>query len=177
MADEEAAAPQQSEAAEKKGLPIKTIIIVAVMLIGEGALIAGAMILFGSPSKVVASGAVGEVDPGEELTELPVLHEKFTNTSTGRVWVWDTEVLLVTRARHEERVKESLEQHNAMIRTGVGGVIAAANHQFFNEPNRPTLTRQTLEYLRKIIGQDEATGDELIVDVLIPSCTGFPTDY
>lgn len=165
------------EAAQKKGLPVKTIALVALMLIGEAGLIVGAIMVFGSPSSVQAINLDGEVDPGDAEIEVPVLHEKFTNTSTGRVWVWDTEILLVTRARFEERVRERLSQNNATVRTGIGEIIAAANHQYFNEPGRPTITRQVQEYLRRLVGQDEATGDEIVEGVLIPTCTGFPTDY
>ncbi|MEM1167380.1 MAG: hypothetical protein AAGI30_13950 [Planctomycetota bacterium] len=181
MADEQAEQQQSQQDAEapakKGGLPVKTLILVAGILLAEAGLIVGVMMFIGNPSQVQGLDVEGEIDPGDELLELPVLHEKFTNTSTGRVWIWDTEVMVVVQKRHEERVKERLEQHNATTRTGIGEIIAAANHQFFNEPGRPTITRQMTEYMQRLIGRDEATGEEIVQRALIPSCTGFPTDY
>ena len=151
--------------------------MVAAMLVGEAALIVGVMMVLGGPSKVQAIDVEGEVDPGEEPTELAVLHEKFTNTSTGRVWVWDVELLMVVQKRHEEKVQEVIAAQDATIRTGIGELVAGASHQSFNEPGRPTLTRQVREYMRRLVGRDMASGDEIVIDVLLPKVTGFPTDY
>ena len=181
MADEQQANANDGQEtpadAGKGGGSKKTAIIVLGMLLAEAGLIVGVMTFLGAPSQVQAIDVQGEIDPGEAPVEVPVLHEKFTNMSTGRVWVWDIEVLVVTQKRYEERVKESLLTNDATVRTGVGEIVAAANHQSFNEPGRPTLTRQIREYLRQLIGRDMASGDEIVVDVLLPACTGFPTDY
>lgn len=164
---------------KKKGLPIKTIIVVLVMLIVEGAGIVGVMTIMGKPSEVAAVGI--EDDPSlelEKIVEIPVLHEKFTNSSQGRVWIWDTEVIVQVKQMHADEVKAQIKDKEALIRTGVSKIIAAAQHSYFNEPGRETLTRQIHDFLDQpdVIGTDPE-GNPKIQDVLIPSCIGFPADY
>lgn len=172
---QEAPAP----APAKKGLPVKSILVVLVMLVLEGAAIVGVMTIMGRPSEVAAVGI--ETDPAlelERIVEIPVLHEKFTNSSQGRVWIWDTEVIVQAKAMHAEGVKAQIEEKEALIRTGVSRIIAAAQHAYFNEPGRETLTRQIHDFLDKpeVIGTDPE-GNPKIKHVLVPSCIGFPADY
>ena len=166
-------------APEKKGLPIKTILVVLVMLVVEGAGVVAVMTIMGKPSEVAAVGI--EDDPAlelERIVEIPVLHEKFTNSSQGRVWIWDTEVIVQVKQLHAEEVKARIEDKEALIRTGVSKIIAAAQHNYFNEPGRETLTRQIHDFLDKpeVLGTD-AEGNPKVQDVLLPSCIGFPADY
>jgi hypothetical protein len=195
--------PPPSEAT-KKGLPIKTIGAVAVMLIVEAVAIIAAVKMFGGPSEVKGVGLEhAEHDEGDTLVEVPVLHEKFTNSSSGRVWMWDTEVIIKVKTKHagaaEEgeakggghgdakadghdghvmgpTVPEEMKSRMAEVRTGIGAIMSSAQHAYFTEPGRETLSRQILEYLRKVFGQD-AEGHERIEEVLIPRCLGFPADY
>lgn len=167
---------EQAPAPAKK-LPIKTIAVVLVMLVLEAGLIIGAISIFGRPSPVQGTMLVNDPNAkGETLTEVPVLHDKFANNSTGRLWYWDTEILLQVKEKNRERVTSQLEARAAEIRTGIGAVLAGAQHTFFNEPGRTTLTRQVQEYMQRIIGTDPE-GNQLVTGVLIPKCIGFPADY
>lgn len=196
--------PPPAAEAPKKKLPIKTIGAVAVMLIVEAVAIIGAVKMFGGPSEVKGVGLEhAEHDEGDSLVEVPVLHEKFTNSSSGRVWMWDTEIIIKAKTKHagesEEAgakggghgdakaeghdahamgptVREELKSRMAEVRTGIGAIMSSAQHAYFTEPGRETLSRQILEYLRKVFGQD-AEGHERIQEVLIPRCLGFPADY
>ncbi len=107
-----------------------------------------------------------------------MLHEKFTNSRQGRVWIWDTEVIVQVKKMHEAEVAGLIESKEALIRTGVSRIIASAQHAYFNEPGRETLTRQVHEFLNQpdVIGTDPE-GEPKVEDVLIPSCIGFPADY
>ncbi len=203
----EAPPPASPPAAEppKKGLPIKTIGAVAVMLIVEAVAIVAGIKMFGGPSEVKGVELEhAEHDEGDMLVEVPVLHEKFTNGSSGRVWMWDTEVIIKAKKKHageetpvapkkeEEGKKAAAEGHGeqpagpmlreemkarmAEIRTGIGAIMSSAQHAYYTEPGRETLSRQILEYLRKVFGQD-AEGNERVQEVLIPKCLGFPADY
>lgn len=199
--------PQESatDTKAKGGLPVKTVVVVVVMLVVEAVAVLGAVTVLGKPSEVQAVELNdGEADEGDRPVELYVVSEKFTNNSSGRVWIWDTEVVLVTKAKyagpppsaegdegggghgggdkkHEEHAKgitlrDELVARRAQIRTGVGAIMSAAQHSYFTEPGRETLSRQMLEYLRTIFGPD-AEGHERIDAVLIPKCLGFPADY
>lgn len=204
---EETPAPQQEEK-PKKGLPVKTIAAVAVMLIVEAVVIVGAIKFFGKPAEVKGVGLEhAEHDEGGALVEIPLLHEKFTNNSSGRMWIWDTEIILKSKKKHagepeaegekkddghggggkEEAkgahgehdtltVRAEMKERKAEIRTGIAAIMASAQHAYFTEPGRETLSRQILEYLRKVFGHD-AEGHERVEEVLIPRCLGMPADF
>jgi hypothetical protein len=177
MSDEPTQEATEDAAPAKKGLPIKTVLVVAAMLVGEAGAIIGALMFLGQPSAVEGTELVEEEqDENEVLVEIPILKDKFANNDTGRLWYWDTELIITSKTKHAESVTEELERRAAEIRTGVGAVVAGARHVYFNEPGRATRTRQLLEYMRDIFGQD-AEGEERISGVLIPKCIGFPADY
>ncbi len=162
---------------EKKGLPIKTVVIVLAMLIVEAGAIIGALMFLGQPSPVEGTEIVDDASAeSEQLVEVPILQDKFANNDTGRLWYWDTEVIITAKQKHADSVTAELERRAAEIRTGVGAVVAGARHAYFNEPGRATLTRQLLEFMRDKFGQD-AEGEERITGVLVPKCIGFPADY
>lgn len=175
-------APAEAEASAgepKKGLPIKTIVAVLAMLVVEGAGIVMFMGVMGKPSDVAAVSL--ETDPQAEMSrivEVPVLHEKFTNSRQGRVWIWDTEVIVQAKQMHSAELTAAIEEKEALIRTGVSKIIASAQHAYFNEPGRETLTMQVRDFLNQpdVLGVD-AEGEPKVVSVLIPSCIGFPADY
>ena len=89
------------DAAPKKGLPIKTIATVAVLLIVEAVVIVGIVTMFGKPSDVKGVEVEhGHIDEGEQTVEIPLLKEKFTNGSSGRMWIWDTEIIVTAKLKH-----------------------------------------------------------------------------
>jgi flagellar basal body-associated protein FliL len=171
MADEKAS----NEGEAKKGLPIKTIIIILIMMVAEAAVIIGAISFLGKPSDVQATG-LADTDPMEEVVEIPVLAERFVNKSTGRAWLWDTEVVVKVKRRHAEEVRAKIDQRRAEIRTAINSIWATAQDAYFHEPGRATLSRQVLEYFHDTFGEDPVTEEPLIQDVLIPKCLGFPSD-
>jgi hypothetical protein len=156
---------------------------------------------FGGPSEVKGLGIThAGPDAGDTTVEIPLLHEKFTNGSSGRVWIWDTEIIIKAKQRHAGdpeadgdgkdkggkgdkgakagamTVREEMKARTAEIRTGIGAIMSSAQHNYFTEPGRETLSRQVLEYLRRVFGVD-AEGNDRIQEVLIPRCLGFPADY
>jgi len=164
-----------AEGGGKKGLPIKTIAIVLVMMIAEAAVIVGAITMLGKPSDVQATG-LSEADPMEEVVEVPVLSERFVNKSTGRAWLWDTEIVVKVKRRHADEVRTKIENRRAEIRTAINSIWATAQDAYFHEPGRATLSRQVLEYFHDTFGEDPVTEEPLVKDVLIPKCLGFPSD-
>lgn len=165
-------------APEKKKLPIRTIIVVMVMLLVEGAAVVGIMMMFGGPSQVVAQpGLFGDTgSPEMKPAEIPLMHEKLTNNSSGRIFIYDTEIQIVTQERHRETVQSVMDSRMASIRTGISRIFAAAEHSYFAEPGLETLTRQVSDFLHTIFPED-GEGEEIVSTVLIPKCMGFPADY
>lgn len=188
----------------KKGLPTKTIAIVLVMLVAEAVIVMGAVTMLGKPSEVQGVGLEeGHNTEGDQLVEIPIVREKFTNNSSGRVWIWDAEIVVVAKMKHAgaapsedgeddghggggdgggddhghgPMLRAELAARRAEVRTGIGAIWSGAQHSYFTEPGRETLSRQVLEYMRDLFGQD-AEGEERIQTVLIPRCLGFPADY
>lgn len=161
----------------KQGLSIKMIMVVAAMLVVEGAVVVGVMMFLGKPSEIRALDLGDMVDPTEKLIEIPLVHERFNNDSEGRLWIWDSEIVLQVRSRHEGYVRMVLQERQAQIRNGIAKIWAAAGHHHFSEPGRVTLSRQTMEMLNREIFEPDPTGEERISNVLIPKCMGFPSDY
>ena len=176
MADEQ----QDQGNADKSsggGLPIKTLIVIAFMLVGEAAIIIGAMMVLGGPSEVHAVDVVGqESGMPSDTVEVTILHEKLTNASTGRTFLYDTEIMAIVDIQNEARVRELLDARLGKIRTGIAGIFGGAEASFFKEPGRDTLTRQTVEYLRQVFGKTP-DAKALIEGVLIPKLMGFPADF
>lgn len=177
MADQEAKPQTADKAAPPaKGLPIKTIVIVLVMLVVEAGALIGALTVFGGPSKAKADNGPVTPSPDELLVEIPVVHEKFNNSSTGRIWLWDTEVLIQVHEKDKPSIEEVLTRRQAEIRTGISALVASAQHGYFTEPGRATLTRQLEDYLRGVFKQKGET-DSRVVRVLVPKCVGMPADF
>ena len=168
-------ADETTDAPEKKGLPIKTIVVILVMMVVEGVVLIGAISMLGKPSDVQATG-LSEIDPMEQMVEIPVLSERFVNKSTGRAWLWDTEIVVKVKQLHAEQVTTLIDQRRAEIRTAINSIWATGQDAYFHEPGRATLTRQVLEYFHDTFGEDPATEEPLVKDVLIPKCLGFPSD-
>lgn len=176
MADESPQAAAESAVGAKKKLPVKTIIIVLAMLVVEAGVLIGALSMFGGPSKAAADDGVVEPSPDELLVEIPVVHEKFNNSATGRVWLWDTEVLVQVREKDQAGIEDVLARRQAEIRTGISALVASAQHGYFTEPGRQTLTRQLTDYLREVFKQRGET-ESRVVMVLVPKCVGMPADF
>ncbi|MGQ0628672.1 MAG: hypothetical protein ACT4PL_11300 [Phycisphaerales bacterium] len=171
-----AAAPAP-EAGGKKGLPVKTIGVVGVIMVLEAVMVVGAVMMFG-PKKTVAEvqeHAVTE-DPGAEITEIPVADEKYQNLQQGKVWFWDIAIVVQAKAKNVEAVENRLKQRNAEISEGLGQIVSRAQPQHLKEPDRQTLNRQFTAYLSKLFGND-AEGNALIERVLIPRCRGMPGEF
>lgn len=177
MAEEAPEAAPAETQPEKKKLPVKTIGIVLALLVVEGVAVVGAMSMLGGPGHVQGQDiAHSSDDTANQLHELLIVSDRFPNHSTGRVWLWDTEVQIKVKKKDLDFVQKTLEERNAEVKTGVSQIIRLAHHNHLKEPNLETLTRQLLEYLRTVFGAN-ADGEQRVQAVLIPKCVGFPTDF
>lgn len=174
---EQTAAEESPKAAPKKGLPLKTIVVVLGLLFVEAAVVVGVVTFTGTPDTV--QGGELELTPIDELesiSEMMIVRDKFPNHHTGRVWLWDIEIQVQVKSKHKERVERVIQERGAEIKTGISQIIRTAHQNHLQEPNLETLTRQFTQYLREMFGSD-ADGEERIQRVLLPQCVGFPADF
>ncbi len=168
---------QTSEKQAKKGLPIKTIVVVLGLLVIEAVVVIGAVTMLGKPNEVQGQGFVDET-PGidEQMSEVLIVADKFPNHHTGRVWLWDTEVQVKVKGKHLEHVQSIVQDRSAELKSGIGRIIRTAHHNHLKEPNLETISRQLREYLYGVFGQD-AEGEDRLQEVFLPRCVGFPADF
>jgi flagellar basal body-associated protein FliL len=161
--------------AAKKGLPLKLIGSVAVLMVVEAA---GVFFFVSATGHPPQAAEAKQVDQGEDLeasVEVPLLEDKFQNMQTGRVWVWDTSIFLKVRARNQETVKKELDRRKAEVAEGVAMIFRKAPHSQLKEPGLETINRQVTAYLNQVAGKD-TEGRDRIERVVIPRCKGFPAD-
>jgi len=176
MADEETKAETTEEVSPKKGGGLKTMIIVAVLMIVEAG---GLFVLIkgmGGPKAVEASELQGLEGTGAEApVEIMLVEDRFQNMQTGRVWEWRTQIFLRVRQKNVEEIKRIMERDAASIKEGIGMIFSRAQDRHLREPGRETLIRQLTTYLNEAFGLD-ADGLPRIDRVIIPELKGFPAD-
>lgn len=170
------AAESSSEQPQKKGLPIKAAAIVGAIMLAEGVAIVLVMRAT-SPVSAVAEEVVEIKDQSDQeaLVEIPLVAEKFQNMQTGRVWIWDSEIVLKVRAKNQEAVEKMLEARAAEVKEGVGMIFRRATHAQLKEPGLETLNRQLTSFVGEVLGKD-AEDKSRLERVVIPKCRGFPAD-
>ena len=176
MADEETKAESSSESSPKKGGGLKTMLVVAALMIAEAG---GLFVLIngmGGPNAVEASELEGLEGTGEEApVEIKLIEDRFQNMQTGRVWEWRTQIFLRVRQKNAEEIKRIMERDAASISEGISMIFSRAQDRHLREPGRETITRQLTTYLNEVFGLD-ADGLPRIDRVIIPELKGFPAD-
>jgi len=170
---------QNAEAApaKKSGGKLKPILIVAVILIIEGATIVGTMMLSGGPSEAKGDPvAEAKAEKRNEVVEALLIEDVFENHRTGRPFRYDTEIYVKVRRKNLDRFKEELESMKNQIRFDIGVIFAKAEPSHFQEPTRATLTRQIRAAMDERFGTD-TDGEPLVEDIFIAKCMGFRADY
>jgi flagellar basal body-associated protein FliL len=173
MAD---AAPETPPAVPAKKLPIKTIAVVAALMVLEGV---GVVAFLGFSSRHPASAEAkieGKGDADHEAqVEVPLIAEKFQNLQTGKIWIWDIEVFVKVKEKNKEFVDGELSKRGAEIKEGIAQIIRRAQSSQLKEPGLETLNRQLAAFMNKLLGNDP-DGNSRFERVLIPKCRGFPAE-
>lgn len=179
MAEEtkDAQTPAEGAAEEpKKKLPIKTVAIMGVVLALEAVAISAAFMLAGGPATVHADAAAhDEAAAAEQPVELLVAADKYQNTRTGRPYLYDTEIYVVTKVKHQEDMELKIETMGAQISTDIATIFRRAEPAHLLEPELSTLTRQINAALDNRLGFDE-DGKPFVDEVLIKKCMQFRAD-
>lgn len=119
----------------------------------------------------IPGGASG---PKAKTVELLVLEFKAQNKQSGRTFLYDVVVYVVTKSEFEQRVKDTIAARGALIKDRVRTIIAQNDPEKLgggSEPGLETLRRQVKHQL------DEIIGDGMIEEVLVPRCIPFRTDF
>lgn len=166
----------QAAPEEKKKLPIKTILIVAAVLLIEAVAISAVFVFSGGPGEVKAQDMAN--DPAlvaEQPAEVLVISDKFQNTRVGRTLLYDTEIYLVVKQKHRAEVEQTLEQLSASIKSDIAAIFRRAEPAQLTEPDLATVRRQVRSVLEERLGKNDQ-GESVIQEVLIPTCTQFRAD-
>ena len=162
--------------APKKSLPIKTIIVLAGVVVVEAVAICGAFLIAGKPADVQAQGALPDAEAdANRLVEELVLEKKFQNTKTGRTYVYDTQIYVVVKQKHREQVARYIEQMQAQIASDIATIFRRAEPTHLLEPTLGTLKRMIKASLDEKIGRDDE-GHPIIQKVLITKFSQFRAD-
>jgi flagellar basal body-associated protein FliL len=175
MSDKKSEAKSESGAAPAPAKkPVAAIAVVAILMLAEGA---GVYMFVGRTGpQPVAAAVEGKEDAQHDATvEVPLIEDKFQNMQSGRVWVWDSELVLKVRSKNHEFVAKVLEDHAAEIKEGVSQIFRRAQHSQLKEPGLETINRQVSSFISQMLGKD-GDGKERLERVVIPKCKGFPAD-
>jgi flagellar basal body-associated protein FliL len=174
MADEETKG--ESTESSSKGGGLKTIIIVAVLMLAEAGGLFVLINMMNGPKAADASQLVGLEGTGEEApVEIELVKGQYQNMSTGRVWEWRAEIFLRVRQKNVAEIESIMERDKALIQEGISKIFGRAQDRHLREPGRETMTRQLTTYLNEIFGVD-ADEFPLVDRVLVPELKGFPAD-
>jgi flagellar basal body-associated protein FliL len=191
----EAPAPGAAEkSTAKPGLLGKTpVLLGAVMVLEAAVLFAGFKMLGGNPSSAAGAelttsegddphadphgdghGKPGKAGDKKKSVELLVVDFKAPNKTSGRTFLYDVAIYVVTKSEHEAKVKDTLKEREALIKDRVRTIIAQSDPEKLtggSEPGLETLRRQVKYQLDLILGEG------VIEEVLVPKCIPFRTDF
>ena len=164
------------------------VLLGGVMIIEAVVLFAGFKFLGGAPR--TAAGAElamqttsdGKSDGKDDAkstddkstVEIQVVDFRAPNKLSGRTFLYDVSIFLVTKAEFQDKIKETISSRDALIKDRIRTIIAQSDPDKLgggSEPGLETLRRQVKYQL------DQILGDGLIDDVLVPRCIPFRTDY
>ena len=107
-------------------------------------------------------------------SDLLVVDFKAPNKASGRTFLVDVSIYVVTRGDREQQVKDTLKEREALIKDRVRTIIAQSDPEKLtggSEPGLETLRRQVKYQLDTILGEG------VIEEVLVPKCIPFRTDF
>jgi hypothetical protein len=146
----------------------------ACMLVIEAALIGGALIAFGRPAAVHAgsSQAPGLVE-GESIIEVLVLDDRMLNSGSGFSYLYEVEIWIHVRRKHEAMVADELERFRNEIRADLMTIWRAAEPRQLNDPRLEFVTGRVHELLSGRFGVDSGSGEPIILESFIVTGPAF----
>lgn len=161
----------------RRRLPLKTLLVLAGILALEIVTVTIAFMMAGGPAPVSAhQGADPLADDGNKESEELVIEDRFANSRRGDVYLYDSEIYVVVRKRHQAKVKEQLKNMSAQIHADIATIFRRADPSFMHEDALQTLCRQIKAALDVRFGVDTA-GEPVVIRVLMTRCTEHRLDF
>lgn len=178
MAEEaEKKTTEETPAPAKKKPPIVAMAAVVVVMIVEAAVVFVVAGMTSGGSSAKASELHEEHGTeSENVAEIPLFQGKFQNLTSGRTYIWETEIVLEVRQKNAEHITQQLEQRQAAVREAIARIYRRTQHTQLKEPGSESLIRQLTAMLDEFFGPD-AEGHSRIERVLVPVCDGYPADF
>ena len=176
MADEKTTEAAEAPADAKKKMPLKTVIVLAVALLIEGIAISAVFMFAGGPETIKADANLqADLADLEKQVEVLVIAEKVQNTRTGRSYLYDSEIYVIIRNKHMDKIDESIQSMQAQLSTEIATIFRRAEPSYMMEPDLATLTRQIGAVLTEKLGADD-DGELYIMGTLIKKCIRIRAD-
>jgi hypothetical protein len=172
--------PQEAPTPRKRIRVPKTLALVVVIGIVEGAGFYLATKLFGGGPQVAHGAGTGQghLLDGKEVGEVPVtveiaLSEKFRvpNDKRGRLYIYDFDVTLKVPGQREEEANQIVTKRQSELSDHVARVVRAADPTVLQEPELKTLRMQLQHCIGEVLGDQD-----MIVEVLIPRYVPIRSD-
>lgn len=110
----------------------------------------------------------------KKMVEIPVVEFRAPNKMSGRTFLYDVSIKLMTKGLNEEKVATAIKEREALIKDRVRTIIAQSDPEKLgggSEPGLETLKRQVKYQL------DEIVGEGMIDEVLVERCIPFRADF
>lgn len=160
----------------KGGFSLKTLLVLVAVLAVEGAAISAVFLLTGGPADARAEGAAAdEAALAEEPVEILVIADKFQYTRTGRSYLYDAEIYIITARKHRPAIEDRVDRMEAQVRSDVATIIRRAEPAHLMEFELSTLKRQIESSLNNHLGYDEQ-GEPLVQAVHVSKWMRFRGD-
>jgi flagellar basal body-associated protein FliL len=177
MAEETTKEVQGSEAAPSKKKGLKTMLILAGVLVLEAATVVVTFMVSGGPKPAAAEhNSALIIDDSKKEAEELVIQDRFPNSRRGENYLYDTEIYLVTRRQHQPKVQEKLKAMSATIHAEIATVFRRADPSYMHEDDLQTLSRQIKGVLDEKFGKD-ADGEPIVLRVVITRCVEYRIDF
>jgi flagellar basal body-associated protein FliL len=172
MAEQKATATgRQQSPVRKKNLALGMAVL-GVMILEGGGIFVAMKFLGSAPAGAEAAAVAGQALPEVDTSEVLVVKLRPSNITTGNLYLWDIEIHAVIANDSVDAVAATLETRKAMVEDRLATVIRNARHEDLLAPGLETVKRQLKHELNQIVGRDD-----VIEEILIPTCTPFRADY
>lgn len=162
---------------QKKKSGLRGLIVIAGMLLVEAVVIIGAMTVVAGPKPVQAADILPELQPEEEKTiEVLVLDDRLPNSRSGANYLYDTEIWVHVKKKHEEHVSNELDRFRNELKAELMAIWRTADPRQLQEPKMENLTRKVQTLLDSRFGRDSESSEPIIQKTLIVSGLGFRVD-
>jgi hypothetical protein len=170
-----AAAPAAASVPEKKRLPMRAIAIITVVMLIEGGAITTAFYVTRPGTVHAEVAATSQAAEQERSVEELVIAQQFQNTRSGKTYLYDTEIYVLVRQKHQAKVRKQIEAKKAQIVGDIATIFRSAERTQLLEPSLSALTRRIRASLDTHLEPED--GQSLIQEVVVPRCIEFRVEY